>query len=898
MRLQGTYTFLSYVTIFLTMVTLLRQREQVDRLVNVALLVSLPISAYGVIQFLHLDPLPWGGDVTARVTSALGNAIFLAAYLIMVVPLTLARLVNSYSSYRSSSVSGVEHINDAVPFLLLRQAGLILAMNLLPIVMVVAGVRAANLWWMALPATAIYVLIAIYMSPTRLPPIYNLIAYTGLLVLQVVAIILTQSRGPWIGLAAGLAAFAVLVALRWRRRTLLRNAMAIAIPLALALVVFNLPIPAFQPLRQIPYLGRLGTLAEIDSGTGKVRWLIWQGSLELLHDRPSPGLEPDQLSWARPWLGYGPDAMSLVVNKVYHPGLGQLEARNASPDRNHLNLLDHLIMTGIIGLSAYLALVVFGLRQGYQALWRAGQPHGQLMMAGLLAALIAHLVESQVGIVIVVTWTYFWVYLAILARADTWNITTDESSASGTASLNPLDKPARLPNAGRGRRSRQAQSRRETARTRQPAAARIGTRYIVAFLSVCGWAALFFILAPPWDDARLAMVVSLLLTLAGIATGALFLLAQDNDARSLQPFRYAAFTWGGAALAVVLFGVAAVMTMDGVSADVLYKRGSGAEQSGQLRSSLQYYQRAIQLQPEQDWYYIFFGRALLTLSEQKPSPVPGSISAGYTVAQLLTLESGQIEGFSKIEALDGARAVFARASQINPLNPDHYANLGRLERHWGQFWDPTRLDRALTAFQQAITISPRTAHLYNELARLYLIKADIPRALEVLQRSLQLDPGFAATYVLLGDLYAAEKRWDVALEAHSRAMQLDPGSLADAETERRINAYIEAGQIEPLASLVCQAVEASPKNPVLRSTYAYVLARQGRPREALAQYQANLSLSPRDWVAYRNIALSYQSLGMITEAITAAQSAIQYAPDAQRKALQDFLAQLQATRKP
>jgi tetratricopeptide (TPR) repeat protein len=184
------------------------------------------------------------------------------------------------------------------------------------------------------------------------------------------------------------------------------------------------------------------------------------------------------------------------------------------------------------------------------------------------------------------------------------------------------------------------------------------------------------------------------------------------------------------------------------------------------------------------------------------------------------------------------------------------------------------------------------------LARLYLIKADIPRALEVLQRSLQLDPGFAATYVLLSDLYAAEKRWDVALEAHSRAMQLDPGSLADAETERRINAYIEAGQIEPLASLVRQAVEASPKNPVLRSTFAHVLARQGRPREALAQYQANLSLSPRDWVAYRNIALSYQSLGMITEAITAAQSAIQYAPDAQRKALQDFLAQLQATRKP
>ena len=35
------------------------------------------------------DPLPWAGDVQTRVASTLGNAIFVAAYLIMVVPLTL-----------------------------------------------------------------------------------------------------------------------------------------------------------------------------------------------------------------------------------------------------------------------------------------------------------------------------------------------------------------------------------------------------------------------------------------------------------------------------------------------------------------------------------------------------------------------------------------------------------------------------------------------------------------------------------------------------------------------------------------------------------------------------------------------------------------------------------------
>src|SRR5690606_17951074 len=51
-----------------------------------------PVSLYGLLQHYRLDPLPWGGDTTFRVASTMGNPIFVAAYLIMVVPLTIARL--------------------------------------------------------------------------------------------------------------------------------------------------------------------------------------------------------------------------------------------------------------------------------------------------------------------------------------------------------------------------------------------------------------------------------------------------------------------------------------------------------------------------------------------------------------------------------------------------------------------------------------------------------------------------------------------------------------------------------------------------------------------------------------------------------------------------------------
>ncbi len=95
-RLQGTYTTFSYVVLFFLVLDGLRTRRQFDRLVTTAILASFPIALYGLVQHFGLDPLPWGGDVTNRVASNMGNAIFVAAYLIMLVPLTLVRLLKNW----------------------------------------------------------------------------------------------------------------------------------------------------------------------------------------------------------------------------------------------------------------------------------------------------------------------------------------------------------------------------------------------------------------------------------------------------------------------------------------------------------------------------------------------------------------------------------------------------------------------------------------------------------------------------------------------------------------------------------------------------------------------------------------------------------------------------------
>jgi len=90
-RQEGTYTTLSYIALFFIVLCNLERRAQVERLITVILWGSLPVALYGVIQYLGLDPILWEVDAPSPVHSTLGRSNFLAAYLVMVMPLTMGR---------------------------------------------------------------------------------------------------------------------------------------------------------------------------------------------------------------------------------------------------------------------------------------------------------------------------------------------------------------------------------------------------------------------------------------------------------------------------------------------------------------------------------------------------------------------------------------------------------------------------------------------------------------------------------------------------------------------------------------------------------------------------------------------------------------------------------------
>jgi len=970
-RLQGTFTTFSYLTLFGVLAANLRRRAQVERAVTLVIICSLPTALYGILQHYKLDPLPWGGDTTARVTGNMGNAIFLAAYLIMTAPVALGRVVTSFHGILTDE------------------------------------------------------------DPRRLPfNVARAAIYIFIFAVNLVAIWFTSSRGPWLGLLAGFFVFVVLLSLHWRARALTLITIGVAVLLAVFLVVLNIPNGPLQTVRAVPGIGRLGQVFETEGGTGRVRVLIWTGVVDLLTPHAPlqfPDGTTDQWNAIRPLIGYGPEALYVAYNRFYPPDLAHYEARNASPDRSHNETFDALAFTGLLGLAVYLMLFVavfyyalkwLGLitsaarRNVFLALvvgggaattiifivWQGpefigvglpfgmllglivfltlvalvglpkveaaegpptltGEPWRAILLIGLFSAIVAHFTEIHFGIAIAATRTHFWIFTGLMLVLG--YILPTRAAAAEPAGVE--ETPARLRRRGRtatrltsapearpaaeqwgpvlvgamlitlvlvtmgfdymtnNNRSTQAGRILVDALTVLPSAPE-GTRsYAILGLIAITWLAggTLALLEEPqtmrgrnlWSTLAAGLILSFLLSLVGyiaitthLATIAgitpttieeligsanavaatltvFYVLAallvvglaaalvvesplvgagragnRNRGQANRSPLAIVAY----AALPILVVFAAVTLNMQVVQADVIYKTGLQFDDSGQPQAAIPLFQRALNLAPTEDYYYLFLGRAYLNA----------------TNAITDTAQRDQI--------LSDAEQQLIKARGLNPLNTDHTANLARLNRRWAELTsDNASLRDQRTAnsnnyYSQAVQLSPNNAGLWNEWAGLlFQLMGDGPTAQQKLDESLVVDQEFDQTYQLQGELYAwqaqqiisdtvaQQAKFQQAFEAYQTSIALTESRNQNAGLARRALAV---------------AYQAAGKLPELIGVYQDMIAKQDT---TVAAYQA-----------YYAISQLYAQLGDSGQARANAELALAGAPDTDKPAIQAWLDQL------
>lgn len=474
-RLQGTYTTLSYIAFFGIMATTIRRPEQVRRVINTVIAASIPVALYGMVQHFGHDPLPWGGNVQDRVAGSMGNAIFIAGYLIMVIPLTLSRIIDAFNN-----ILGEEKL-DAADIIRASVYIFILAIQLLTLYW--SGSR-GPLIGLAVGLFSFTLVLLVSLRNSRISEgrtgrIYLREALPALLFLAPTLIALLVSKpisnaaGPLVAfgfffgvVTMSVLAIFVLIAAGRGWKWLWMGWIFLTLLMAGWLLLFNLPAERTARLRDIPVIGGLfdvldewrdlpaigtfGRMLDPSNATGReksgrVRVLIWEGVLDLITPHEPlqyPDGSTDPFNWLRPILGYGPETMYTAYNKVYPPELATVESRNASPDRSHNETFDSLVITGPVGLLAwqvlYLTVMLFAFRflgvvRSRRDTWiLIGLWMGGALLVSLLAVLVVDPVylgvAVPVGVILGVV--IYLIYHALFGRPGEFSALHPEAQGS------------------------------------------------------------------------------------------------------------------------------------------------------------------------------------------------------------------------------------------------------------------------------------------------------------------------------------------------------------------------------------------------------------------------------------------------------------------------------------
>jgi len=137
-----------------------------------------------------------------------------------------------------------------------------------------------------------------------------------------------------------------------------------------------------------PVVHRAARMFEFRAGSGLSRLLIWQGTIDLAVSPVEPPGAAIQLGQFRRVIGFGPETMRYAFNQSASPQFHTVGGYQVAVDRAHNLILDTLVSTGLTGVLALVWLVIgaFRLIRG------DGEP---IVVAGLVAAIVAHIIETQ-----------------------------------------------------------------------------------------------------------------------------------------------------------------------------------------------------------------------------------------------------------------------------------------------------------------------------------------------------------------------------------------------------------------------------------------------------------------------------------------------------------------------
>lgn len=271
-----------------------------------------------------------------------------------------------------------------------------------------------------------------------------------------------------------------------------------------------------------------------------------------------------------------------------------------------------------------------------------------------------------------------------------------------------------------------------------------------------------------------------------------------------------------------------------IHADMYYRYAVGLQKSGMIQASVPFLEKVHALSPQRNSFLIALGNTYLKLAMQHDD---NTRDAWFTKAE---------KALHKV--LTG-----------NPIDPQHHLNMAGLYGAWaGQNQGPKQdelFKKAWASYNRAVLMKPKDHRLLSAWAKSLLAGGRTDQAKKLLHKALTLIPNMN-DLLQLGEIYLQQENWVQARDIYQRAAEQGHSS---------VEAYSGLG---------------------------YALVKMDLPEAAVKAYQKAIALSPESYNDYKNLALVYETLGRIGQAVQSLKQALAFAPEEKKSDIRQALEEL------
>ncbi len=186
-----------------------------------------------------------------------------------------------------------------------------------------------------------------------------------------------------------------------------------------------------------------------------------------------------------------------------------------------------------------------------------------------------------------------------------------------------------------------------------------------------------------------------------------------------------------------------------------------------------------------------------------------------------------------------------------------------------------RAEEAIEHFQEFLRLKPDYAEIRNGLGNAYRQLGRYKEAIEQYERALRLNPDLYQAHMNLGNILLQEKQPEEAGEHFRQFLRLQP-EQSEAYAMLGV-ALAQTGRLPEAADNFRRALEKNPNDPETQRNLGNALLQTGRPYEAIEHFKRALEIKPDYAGAYYLMAVAYANINRTTEAVGAAQNALDLA---------------------